>query len=91
MTALASKIKLTSLQDCPGACDGAGIRAAQLERLEAALAADLASEAEAWGGRLLLHAEPWAYLPANSSGGVTQLMRIVMVLLLQQGFDSRAQ
>ena len=54
----------------PGSRPTAGIRAAQLERLEAALAADLASEAEAWGGRLLLHAEPWAYLPANSSGSL---------------------
>lgn len=40
---------------------GAGIRSGQLERLEAALASDLAAEAAHWGGRLLLHAEPWAY------------------------------
>lgn len=54
----------------------AGIRAEQLERLEAALAADLAAEAEAWGGKLLLHAEPWAYVPAPSSSGQQQAAAI---------------
>jgi len=43
----------------------AGIRAGQLEKLEAALAADLAAEAPRWGHRLLLHAEPWAYGQPN--------------------------
>ncbi len=35
----------------------AGVRAAQLEALEARLAGDAAAEAAAWGGRLLLHRE----------------------------------
>ena len=39
----------------------AGIRSAKLEELEAALAADLAGEAAAWGGRWLLHNLAAAY------------------------------
>ncbi len=46
-----------------------GIKAAQLERLEHALSNDLLAEARDWGGRLLLHAEPWAYSSSSRATG----------------------